>query len=547
VSGPEEGSAESEESGESAGRGGSPRRGVADVARLVGLPLGPLLAVLILLLVPVDPGAAAEAAGAAGSASDAAGAGGVEAAGGLSPLGRLVLALMAWMATWWMTEAIPLAATALLPLAVLPLAGGLVSDDAPGFGAIAEDYANPFVFLFGGGFLLALSMERWGLHRRIALLVLSAIGGGPRTIVGAFMLLAAVFSMWVSNTATAVMMLPIALSIISRFGLADGTDDPEGTESGGFARALLLGIAWGCSIGGVGTLIGTPPNALMASFVADRYGPERQIGFAEWMMVGVPVVAVMLPLAWLMLTRVVERVPAASSRVGGEHLKEELRGLGATSRAEWLVLVVFLGAATAWISRPLWAGDDSPLAGVTDPGIAIIAALVLFLLPSGDVERPRVLDWDVAPQLPWGILLLFGGGLALAGAITATGVDAWFGGLAGNLDGLPGPLVVLAVVAAIVFITEITSNTATVAAALPVLAALADPLGVPAIMLLAPAAIAASCAFMMPVATPPNAIVFGSGRIAIADMVRAGFVMNLVSITVVTIAAYALVGTLLSW
>jgi sodium-dependent dicarboxylate transporter 2/3/5 len=265
------------------------------------------------------------------------------------------------------------------------------------------------------------------------------------------------------------------------------------------------------------------------------------------MLVGVPVVLVMLPIAWLLLTRVVERVPARSDRVGGEHLRTELRGLGATSRAEWCVLVVFLLAAAAWITRPLWSGEGAALAGVTDPGIAITAALALFLLPSGDAERPRVLDWDVAPQLPWGILLLFGGGLALAGAIVATGVDAWFGGLATNLGGLPGPLVVLAVVASIVFITEITSNTATTAAALPVLAALAEPLGVPAIMLLAPAAIAASCAFMMPVATPPNAIVFGSGRIAIADMVRAGFVMNLVSITVVSAAAYALVGTMLAW
>jgi sodium-dependent dicarboxylate transporter 2/3/5 len=472
-------------------------------------------------------------------------------------MGRVVLALMAWMATWWMTEAIPLPATALLPLVILPVAGGFVDGDAIGLTSIAPSYSNQYIFLFGGGFLLALAMERWGLHRRIALRVLATIGGGPRMVVAAFMGLAALFSMWVSNTATAVMMLPIALSIASRAGATGATGAVEATGGGGrrdgaFARALLLGIAWGCSIGGVGTLIGTPPNALLASFVVQEYGPEATIGFAEWMMVGVPVVLVMLPLAWLLLVRVVEPLPAGggpgSGGGGGAArvaLRSELAALGRIARPEWIVLVVFLAAAAAWITRPLWTGDGSPLAAINDAGIALTAALVLFLVPSGDPRHARVLDWDVARDLPWGILLLFGGGLALAGAITRTGVDDWFGGLAGGLDVLPTVLVVLAVVAVIVFLTEITSNTATTAAALPVLAALAAVLGIAPLMLLAPAAIAASCAFMMPVATPPNAIVFGSGRLAIADMVRAGFLLNLVSIVVVTAAAYGLVAVLL--
>lgn len=497
--------------------------------RTGGLWAGPLFAAAVLWLVPIDAVDAVDAA--AGDAAP------------LTAMGRVVLALMAWMATWWMSEAIPLPATALLPLVVLPVAGGFVAGDAIDLTTIAPSYANQYIFLFGGGFLLALSMERWGLHRRIALRVLATIGGGPRVVVAAFMGLAAVFSMWVSNTATAVMMLPIALSIVSR---SRTDEDSGGRREGAFARALLLGIAWGCSIGGVGTLIGTPPNALLASFVAQEYGPDATIGFAEWMMVGVPVVLVMLPLAWLLLVRVIEPLPAGGgSGVGRTDLRDELTSLGRIARPEWIVLVVFLAAAAAWITRPLWTGDGSPLAAMSDAGIALIAALVLFLLPSGDPRHARVLDWDVARDLPWGILLLFGGGLALAGAITRTGVDDWFGSQAGGLDGLPTVLVVLAVVTVIVFLTEITSNTATTAAALPVLAALAAVLGIAPLMLLAPAAIAASCAFMMPVATPPNAIVFGSGRLAIADMVRAGFVLNLVSIVVVTAAAYGLVAVLL--
>ncbi len=499
-------------------------------AATLGLIAGPVAAAMILWLVPVA---------AAGEAADAATAT-ATATATLSPMGRVVLALMVWMAVWWMTEAIPLAATALLPLFVLPVAAGFAGGPAPPADRIAAAYANPYIFLFGGGFLLALAMERWGLHRRIALLVLARIGGGPRTVVAVFMLLAAVFSMWVSNTATAVMMLPIALSIISRASRGDAAADAS------FARALLLGIAWGCSIGGVGTLIGTPPNALLASFIAQEYGDGAAIGFAQWMMVGIPVVAVMLPLAWLVLTRVVERVPATASGTGREAMRGELAGLGPVTRPEAVVLLVFITAALSWMSRPLWTGDGSPLAAVTDPMIAIAAAVVLFAVPSGHPRHARVLDWDAAMQLPWGILLLFGGGLALAGAITETGVDRWIGAGAHRLGGLPAPVMVLVVVTAIVFLTEFTSNTATTAAALPVLAAVAVAVGIEPLLLLVPAAIAASCAFMMPVATPPNAIVFGSGRIGIAEMVRAGLVMNAVSVVVVTLAGWLLVGLLLA-
>ncbi len=502
---------------------GTPPATRPPLAATIGLAAGPVAAALTLVLVPV--------------------AGAEETAAALSPMGRVVLALMVWMAIWWMTEAIPLAVTALLPLLVLPVASGFVAGPAPATGRITAAYANPYIFLFGGGFLLALAMERWGLHRRVALMALARIGGGPRTVVAAFMLLAAVFSMWVSNTATAVMMLPIALSIISRSATGDADADAS------FARALLLGIAWGCSIGGVGTLIGTPPNALLASFIAMEYGQDRAIGFAQWMMVGIPVVAVMLPVAWIVLTRVVERVPAVAGGGGGggrEAMRRELAGLGPITRPEAVVLTVFLLAAVAWMSRPLWTGDGSPLAAVTDPMIAIAAAVVLFAVPSGDPRHARVLDWDAAARLPWGILLLFGGGLALAEAVTDTGVDGWIGAGAHRLHGFPTLIVMLVVVSTIVFLTEFTSNTATTAAALPVLAAVAVAAGVEPLLLLVPAAIAASCAFMMPVATPPNAIVFGSGRIGIAEMVRAGMVMNVVSVLVVTLTGWLLVGLLLT-
>lgn len=499
------------------------KRGNATAGRL-GLLLGPSAAAMILVFMPI---AADEWPAQPGE---------------LTATGRLVLALMAWMAAWWMTEALPLAVTALLPLALLPVASGFTTDPPVDLAVITRSYANPYVFLFGAGFSMALAMERWGLHRRIALRVLVIVGGGPRAIVAAFMGLSALFSMWVSNTATAVMMLPIALAIIG--GVSN--ERPPGKDVSSFGRALLLGIAWGCSIGGVGTLIGTPPNALLASFVADRYGRDQAIGFVEWMMVGIPVVAIMLPLGWLLLTRVIERVPRDVGRLDPGRLRRQLVALGPTTRAEWCVLAVFVCAAAAWTTRPLWTREGSPLDGVTDPGIAIIAVIALFLLPSGSPRHARILDWEVASSLPWGILVLFGGGLALAQSIVSAGVDRWFGSLASSLHGLPVLLVVLAIVAMIVFLTEIASNTATVAAAFPVLAALASPLDVAPLLLLAPAAIAASCAFMMPVATPPNAIVFGSGRLTIRDMMRAGFVMNLIAIAVITGVGYAFVATLLT-
>ncbi len=455
------------------------------------------------------------------------------------------------MAVWWVTEAIPIPATALLPLVLFPVLGIL------DVSAAASPYANPIIFLFLGGFLLAGAMQKWELHRRLALTVVMALGTRPHRLVLGFMVATAFLSMWVSNTATAVMMMPIGLSVVELVA-------PK-TESGdlgqlNFGTALMLGIAYAASVGGLATLIGTPPNALLAGFMSETYGVE--IGFAQWMMVGLPLTAVALPLVWLLLTRVlfpirIREIPGGRSAIGAE-----LRKLGPVAPAERRVGVVFVLTALAWITRPLL---DSAIPGLNDTSIAMAAALALFLVPAGGRRRAAVagdavahgaggpagtsdparggalLDWDTARGLPWGVLLLFGGGLSLAHAVTTTGLAEWIGSALGVLHAWPTVLVVVAVTTVIVFLTELTSNTATAAAFLPVLAPLAVAVGENPLMLVLPAALGASCAFMMPVATPPNAIVYGSGYITIPQMARAGLVLNILFIVLVTVLAYTLV------
>ncbi|MCP5055341.1 MAG: DASS family sodium-coupled anion symporter [bacterium] len=463
-------------------------------------------------------------------------------AGILTAGARTTAGLAAWMAVWWMTEAIPLYATALLPLAVLPLAGARTIRET------ASPYAHELIFLFMGGFVLALAMQRWKLDRRIALAVLQRVGPRPGRIVAGFMGLTALFSMWVSNTATAVMMLPIAVSVIALLG-EPPADAPEtegsvadASEGSAFANALLLGIAYAASIGGVGTLIGTPPNLFMASFASQELGIE--IGFARWMTVGIPLVVVFLPTTWWLLTRVafpirVRRIP------GGEaSFRKAALALGQMERAEWITLGIFLFAATAWMTRPwlsaIEIGDAKPLAGLSDPGIAIIAALALFVLPAGR-GKGAVMNWETAVQLPWGLLLLFGGGLSLAAALQAHGIGAFLGEQVRVLADIPTWLLVLSVVTGMIFLTEITSNTATAATLVPILAGIAPGLGVEPLVLVVPATVAASCAFMLPVATPPNAVVFGSGRVQIGDMLRAGLWLNLIGIGLITGLVYTLV------
>ena len=440
---------------------------------------------------------------------------------GLSPAGWRTAALAVWMAAWWVSEAAPLPVTALLPIPLLPALG------IANVGETTAPYANPVIFLFLGGFVIARGLESAGLHRRIALAILAAAGGGAERTIAGFMVATAALSMWISNTAACVMMLPIALSVI------DGAAADAPADRRRFAVALLLGIAYAASIGGLGTLIGTPPNALLAGYMAQTHGVE--IGFGRWMLLGVPLVAVLLPLVWLALTRIVCRAGGRVRVAGGDHARTERAALGKMGRAEWIVAGVFALVAVAWVGRPLLEkllsgpGAGSGL-GLSDAGIAVAGAIALFLIPV-DPRRGRfVLTWRDARTLPWGILILFGGGLSLAGAIAASGLAGWIGaGLAG-LATLPTLAVLAIAIALVVFLTELTSNTATAAAFLPVAGALAASLGLAPLDLAAPVALAASCAFMMPVATPPNAIVFGSGRLAIADMVRAGIVANLIAI-----------------
>lgn len=425
--------------------------------------------------------------------------------------GRFCGALAAWMAVWWLTEAIPLWATALLPLGLLPLSLARTVPEA------TAPYFHPLIFLFVGGFTLALSMERWGLHRRFALATLRLVGTRPRNMVAGFMGVTALLSMWVSNTATAMMMLPIATSVLALAATGNGKQRLD--------VCLLLGVAYGASIGGIGTLIGTPPNLFLASFARERLGTE--ITFVSWMAIGLPLVAVFLPLAWFLLTRVLH--PVGKDPIPGvaELIEQEHGSIGAMGRGEKATMVVFLLAATGWVLRPLL-----PF-GITDTTIALAAAGVLFVIPVSLPKRNFVMNLATARRIPWGILLLFGGGLSLAAALDGTGVAAYLGFLMSGLHGLPGPLVVLTVTALVIFLTELTSNTATTATLIPILAGVAPGLGLEPMALAVPATLAASCAFMMPVATPPNAIVFGSGRVTIRQMTRAGLWLNLAGIAII--------------
>jgi sodium-dependent dicarboxylate transporter 2/3/5 len=440
-----------------------------------------------------------------------------------------VAAVAALMAVWWMTEAIPIAATSLVPLAAFPLLG------VAGIRDTAAPYAHPIIFLFLGGFILAKGMERWDLHRRLALSVVARVGTKPRRIVLGFMLAAAALSMGISNTATAVMMLPIALSVAE---LARRDEVGSEAEDRRFALVLMLGVAYACSVGGLGTLIGTPTNAFFAGFVEEAYGVE--VSFAGWLAVGLPLVVVGIALAYFLLVRVVFPVRLPEIPGGRAFIRERLDALGPVGRGEWTVGAVFGIVAVLWITRPLLEGV---VPGLSDSGLAMLGALALFALPvrTDDGRTERALDWDTAKTLPWGILLLFGGGLSLAAAISDTGLASWIGEALAVFGTLPTAVLVGIVVVVIVFLTELTSNTATAAAFLPVLGALALSTGTAPLLLLVPATVAASCAFMLPVATPPNAIVYGSGYLTVGQMARAGVWLNVAFALLVTLLAVVFV------
>jgi solute carrier family 13 (sodium-dependent dicarboxylate transporter), member 2/3/5 len=447
---------------------------------------------------------------------------------GVSPDAWKVLGVTLWMAFWWLTEALPIAVTALMPLIVFPVLG--IFD----FKTLAVSYAHPLIFLFMGGFIIAKAIEAWNLHRRIALLIVRAFGTRPDYLIAGFMLATAILSMWVSNTATTVMMLPIAISII---GVLNEKEEPQ--IAANTATALLLAIAYSASIGGVGTLVGSPPNALLAAFAQEQFGIE--LGFAKWMTIGLPVVFVMLPLSWLLLTRVTCPVARRSIPGADEIIRNETDALGPMSIEEKRVLAVFVLTALCWIFRPLIT-VAFPYMGLTDSGIALIGALSLFIIPTGKGDGACLMTWPSAASLPWGVLLLFGGGLSLAGAIANSGLAGTIGSGLTGLEDFPAIVLVAAVTALIVFLTEITSNTATTAIFLPIVATVAVSAGIAPLELIIPVALAASCAFMMPVATPPNAIVFASDRLTVAQMAKAGFLLNIIAISVIIFIAWALLG-----
>ncbi|MPZ00919.1 MAG: DASS family sodium-coupled anion symporter [Actinophytocola sp.] len=497
--------------------------------RWIGLLLGVLLGIVVFLILPDS--LATEARATAG-------------------IGIL-------MAVWWMTEAIPLPVTALVPLVAFPLFEVTPIDtvDVEDAGAdattsdllgAAAPYAHPVIFLFLGGFMLALAMQRWGLHKRIALRTVLLVGTKPVMLVAGFMLATAFLSMWVSNTATTVMMLPIGLSVLVLISqLGDGEGDPN------FAVALMLGIAYAASIGSLGTVIGTPPNGLLVSSLEEQ---GISIGFGQWMLFGVPIAIVFLFLAWLALTQLVFRPRLKELPGGRELIQRHLNELGPMSSGEWRVLSVFVSAALAWIFIPTLFGSNGVeslqealpfLTRVEDEVIAIAMAIALFIIPVKGRSGERVMDWETTKQLPWGILLLFGGGLTLANQIKVTGLGGWIGEQVEGVGAVAAVVLVLIVAGLVLLLTELTSNTATTATFLPILIGVAGGLAVDPMLLAVPAALAATSAFMLPVATPPNAIAFGSGYVRMGHMVRAGIVLNVVGMVVIPVAMFTLAGPVL--
>lgn len=449
--------------------------------------------------------------------------------------GKITAAVAVLMGTWWMTEALPIPATALVPLVAFPLFSDVSIND------VGASYGNNIIFLFMGGFMLALAMQRWNLHRRIALLTLKMVGSKPSMMIAGFMMATGFISMWVSNTATAVMMLPIGMSVlvlvsrtVPNMGEQTTTDGGEHIVKSNFSTALMLGIAYAASIGSLGTIIGTPPNTLLAGYMNENF--DINIGFGQWMMVGVPLSIVFMFITWLLLTKVLFK-PEIKEIPGGKQLiQDELELLGPTSSGEKRVLAVFILAALSWILVPL-IFDPTP---ISDAGIAVVVALLLFVIPGGGARGVRLLDWQSAVELPWGVLLLFGGGLALSAQFGASGLTEWIGEVASGLGGLPTVLVVAILATGIIFLTELTSNTATAATFLPVAGGIALGIGVPPLLLAMPVALTATSAFMLPVATPPNAVAYGSGYITVGQMVKGGFWLNLIGIVLVTITTMTL-------
>lgn len=461
---------------------------------------------------------------------------------GLSSSATAVLASTLWIACWWITEAVPIPITSLLPILLFPVLGVADVVDA------AAPYADPIVFLFLGGFLVALAIERWDLHRRIALNVLIRTSDDAHRLILGFMLVTAFLSMWISNTATAMMMVPIGMAVIAQiqaFAEPGNRTDPsysrpalEALEAGqaqrsDFGVALMLGIAYAASIGGIATLIGTPPNAILAGVARSALG--IQLGFLQWMLFGVPTALLMLGGTWLVLI-ILLSPQTEINRASQQILREQVRSLGSLSTGERRVLFVFGIVAGGWILRPFVIEPLFP--GVTDTTIALVGGLLVFLIPVDLKQGEFLLDWKYTTRVPWGVLILFGAGFSLASAFRRSGLDQWVAGNFAGLDTVSLVWVVLTVALVIVFLTEVTSNSATASLFIPVMATVGASLAGSPLVIMVTVSVAASLAFMLPVATPPNAIVFGSGYLTMPDMARIGLWLNLLGVAILTVMVY---------
>ena len=503
---------------------------------IIGLILGPILFSLILIFVEAD---------------------------GLSYQSKCVLASTVWMAVWWIFECIPIYATALLPIILFPITGAM------DLATTTAAYGHKLVFLFLGGFLIALAIEKWNLHKRLALNIIRATGSNKSKVILGFMLATAFLSMWISNTASTMMMFPVAMAVVRQIAVDASLNGVKNDETQrqieqGVGLVLMLGLAYSASIGGAGTLIGTAPNIVFAGFYKKMFPEYPEITFFKWMVMAIPVVIVFVPLVWLYLCRFVSPLSLKNISAGShEIIQQELDDLGPINRAEKTVAVVFCLTAFLWIFRqpisfgmfvvPGWSGLFSHSEYLHDSTVAMTMGVLLMILPVDGLKGRELngkreffaLDWKtVQEKIPWGILLLFGGGFALASGFGATGLDKWIGNKLTGVAGWPLWLVVLSICIAITFLTELTSNTATTTMILPILGMSTVAVNIHPLFFMVPATLAASFAFMLPVATPPNAIVFGSGWVTIPQMSRTGFALNFAGAGIVTGAVLILVESL---
>lgn len=476
-----------------------------NLGQLIGLILGPVLFALILLFVHPE---------------------------GLGYKGVFVMASTAWIAVWWITEAIPIPATSLMPLVLMPI--GHVMDPAQ----VTSEYGNDIIFLFLGGFILAIAMERWNLHTRVALIIINSIGTSTGKILLGFMLATGGLSMFVSNTAAVMIMIPIGLAIIAEAKALNEKEAHQASLSK-FEQSLVLAIGYAGTIGGMGTLIGTPPLIILKGQYHAAFGHE--ISFAKWMIIGIPTVIVLLFLTWLYLRFIAFKQELKYLPGGDALIKTKLKDLGKITYEEKVVFTVFTMASILWIIREFVLKQWGPTSLVQDGTIAMFVSILLFIIPAKNTkEHKRIIDWEVAKELPWGVLILFGGGLALAKGISESGLAKWLGEQLVALNGVSPLLTVIVITMFVLFLTEVTSNTATATMILPILATLSVAIGVHPLLLMVPAAMASNCAYMMPVGTPPNAIVFGTGLISIKKMASVGFWVNMISAILIILVVYFL-------